>query len=705
MNRNQQNSPTDTQTHPPALLVANRGEIACRIFNTARKLGMECVAIYSDADRSARHVRVADRSVRIGLAPSKNSYLNIDAIIEAAKGSGASLIHPGYGFLSENEHFAARVIEAGLTWVGPPPAAIKLLGDKVASKEKAKSLGIPLLPSIEIQFAAGGEIANKHELIKFIKENGYPLMVKAAGGGGGRGMRRVFEESELIDAIMGSSREAENFFGNPAVFIERLVTGGRHLEVQIVGDQLGNVRHIFDRDCSLQRRHQKVIEEAPALSVEASTREKLFQYSVQLARAASYSSLGTVEYLIDQAGNPYFMEVNSRLQVEHTVTEMITGLDLVELQIRIALGESIDNMLGELKSEGHAIQARVCAEAPRHDFAAASGKLVTATFPRQSEAGEIRVDSGFERFDSISHYYDSLVAKVICFAESRPAAIELLLETLAGTALFGVDNNIEYLLALLADCEFRDNCHNLESAGRILGAMLERPLGPSVAQLAAAVSELIEECVHATRSASPELNMITRSRLGWSRLALGKRFAAGASRAIAVTYGNEESRKFRVSRLDQGVWGVAPHNSTSPSDLKIFRLSNAQLDRLGCLRCSLLVDDKESPVTAIRIGDELWLNSNLGIHRVTLSTPHLKIRHSGEKASGGQIKSLLPGSVLRVLVNEGAEVKAGDVLLTLESMKMEHPITAPGAGRVVRCLVKNGDLVQAGGQLFELELS
>ncbi|HZU75396.1 MAG TPA: biotin carboxylase N-terminal domain-containing protein, partial [Dehalococcoidia bacterium] len=427
------------------ILIANRGEIAVRIARTCKRLGIGVVAVYSDADRTALHVRRADEAYWIGPSEARLSYLNGAAIIAAAKQSGAEAVHPGYGFLSENAGFAQQVIDAGLVWIGPPPAAMRAMGDKAVAKRLVAAAGVPVVPGYD------GEDQSDARLRAEAEQIGYPLLIKATAGGGGRGMREVHEPVAFQEALESARREALSAFGDDRVLLERLITQARHVEVQVLGDEHGHLVHLGERDCSVQRRHQKVIEEAPSPAVDEALRARMGQAAVEAARRAGYTNAGTVEFLLAPDESFYFLEMNTRLQVEHPVTEMITGFDLVELQLRAAAGEPLPLAQDDVKLSGHAIEARLYAEDPYHDYLPASGKLNAFSFPAVEGT---RVDRGYEQSDEVSSYYDSLLAKLVGFNGSRDGALRNL-EMLVGTSkVAGVATNLPLLRAVLRSVEF-----------------------------------------------------------------------------------------------------------------------------------------------------------------------------------------------------------------------------------------------------------
>lgn len=428
------------------LLVANRGEIALRVMRTAREMGIKTVAVYSEADRQALHVRFADESICIGPPPSSESYLRHDKIIAAALETGADAIHPGYGFLSENEVFATEVIKAGLLFIGPPPEAIRIMGNKLSAKNAAAKFNVPLVPG------TAEPITDITKAKKISKEIGYPILIKASAGGGGKGMRIVQNEGEFVEQMDRAVSEAKSAFGDGAVFIEKYVSKPRHIEFQIVGDQHGNIVHLFERECSIQRRHQKVVEEAPSSILTPEIRKKMGEAAVNVARSCGYFNAGTVEFIFDEAMNFYFLEMNTRLQVEHPVTEQITGVDLVRLQIRIAEGEEIPFQQEDLKINGHAIEVRVYAEDPRNNFLPDIGTLKTY---RRPQGHGIRVDDGFEEGMAISFYYDPMIAKMICHAETREAAIAKTIRAIDEYQITGVETTLRFCRFVMEHPAFR----------------------------------------------------------------------------------------------------------------------------------------------------------------------------------------------------------------------------------------------------------
>ncbi len=426
-------------------LIANRGEIAVRIIRACREMGVRAVAVYSDADKGARHVRLADEAVWVGAAPPKDSYLNIAALIKAARQTGCDCVHPGYGFLSENEDFAAAVIDAGLVWIGPPPDAIRAMGVKTEARSLMERANVPLVPGFQ------SDTATDADFIEAADRIGYPVMVKAAGGGGGRGIRVVRRADDLPEALAGARREAQNAFGDARVFLERYIEHGRHIEIQVLADSHGNTVHLFERECSAQRRHQKVIEESPSPLVDDAMRYAMGDAAVEAARAVGYVNAGTVEFIVTPEKAFYFLEMNTRLQVEHPVTELVTGLDLVKLQLAIAGGEPLPFTQADLAQRGHAIECRLYAEDPRSGFVPSPGTLLAFEAP---DAPGVRVDAGVETGDTITPYYDSMIAKIIVHDETREGARRRMAAALRDTVVFGVATNRDFLRALVGHAAF-----------------------------------------------------------------------------------------------------------------------------------------------------------------------------------------------------------------------------------------------------------
>lgn len=494
------------------LLVANRGEIALRVMRSARELGIKTVAVYSEADRQALHVRFADEAICIGPPPSSESYLRMEKIIAAAKQSGADAIHPGYGFLSENEDFATEVIKAGLIFVGPPPGAIEIMGSKLAAKNAAAKFNVPLVPG------TAEPISDIPKAKKISKEIGYPILIKASAGGGGKGMRIVNNEEEFSEQMDRAVSEAISSFGDGSVFIEKYVTKPRHIEFQIFGDQHGNVVHLFERECSIQRRHQKVVEEAPSSVLTPELRARMGEAAVNVAKSCGYFNAGTVEFIFDESNNFYFLEMNTRLQVEHPVTEQITGIDLVKLQIRVAEGEKIPFKQEDLKINGHAMEVRVYAEDPANNFLPDIGTLKTY---RRPQGHGIRVDDGFEEGMSIPFYYDPMIAKMICHADTREAAIEKTIRAIDEYQITGVETTLGFCKFVMQHEAFRSGNFDTKFVEQYFKPEVLKVADPDTdAELIAAAlaSKIFDEAVPASQSVNSQSSVDTVSRWRSNRL-------------------------------------------------------------------------------------------------------------------------------------------------------------------------------------------
>ena len=656
------------------LLIANRGEIACRIIRTARRMGLTTVVVLSEADRDAMHVDLADEAVLIGPAPAKDSYLHIEAIIDAARTTGAEAIHPGYGFLSENAEFAQACADAGLVFVGPSAATIRLMGSKSAAKALMESAGVPVVPGYH------GEDQNLQTLQSAADAVGYPVLVKASAGGGGRGMRVVGNADELAEAVASAKREAGAAFGNDQVLIERYVAKPRHIEVQVFGDTHGNVVSLFERECTLQRRHQKVVEEALALGITPERRAEMAAAARAAAQAAGYVGAGTIEFIADGNGF-YFIEMNTRLQVEHPVTEMITGLDLVEWQLRVASGESLPLRQDEITAQGHAIEARIYAEDADKGFLPATGTIREWREP----AGEgIRVDTGFRAGDVVTPYYDALLAKLIAWGGDRPQALGRLVDALGGFEIAGVTTNLAFLKALLT--------HPLVARGEIDTGFIEREISaltrttPAVAALdlaAACVSVLVREQHEHEHAQAATLDTSPWNRTdGWTLT--GRR-----SRRVRFRHGAEQ--------YDTVLWYGRDGFTME------FAGTNARLQfvpRDGGVFDMCLGDAPERASVA-------WSGRDLD---VTTPRGHLKLQwidpfagKVADLAAASRIVAPMPGTVTRILAEAGADLPRGAPLIVLEAMKMEHTLRAPSDGRLkaLKCAV--GDVVQEGTELADFE--
>ncbi len=626
------------------LLIANRGEIACRIMRTARTMGIATVAVYSDADAKALHVRSADEAVHIGPSPAAESYLVGEKIIAAAKQTGADAVHPGYGFLSENADFAQAVIDAGLIWVGPKPASIRAMGLKDAAKQLMRSAGVPVTPGYDGSDQSVERLTNEAEAI------GYPVLIKAVAGGGGKGMRKVDAPEDFVAALESCRREAKASFGNDEVLLEKWITSPRHIEVQVFGDAHGNVVHLFERDCSLQRRHQKVIEEAPAPGMDAATREAICAAAVRAAKAVDYEGAGTIEFIADasqglRADRIFFMEMNTRLQVEHPVTEEITGVDLVEWQLRVASGEALPLAQEELSINGHAIEARLYAEDPAKGFLPSTGRLEYFAIPGLRRGKSYRIETGVKKGDSISPFYDPMIAKLVTHAATRQEAIENLKKLTAGSECWPVKTNAGFLNLLLWDEDFEN------------GSM-------DTGLIAAELDNLIPDAEPSEVVLQSVAHMVV------------DKWLDGDATDIRLTHLN----------TTDGPWGNLGFRLNRDKAKAKVRLS----DPSG----NYEVDFNFQPIddsSWVETIDEGYLVTDEGVTRVFTET-----RHDGTgqaSAADGAILAPMPGKVIAVDVSEGQTVIAGQRLLVLEAMKMEHALTAPFNG------VVEGLAVTAGGQV------
>jgi len=655
------------------ILIANRGEIACRIIRTARRMGIATVAVYSEADAEALHVRLADEARLIGPPAPRDSYLDSAAIIVAAQGSGAEAVHPGYGFLSENADFAEACAAAGLVFIGPPAEAIRAMGSKAAAKALMEAHGVPVVPGYH------GAEQDAGRLLAEARHIGFPVMIKASAGGGGRGMRIVRAEGEFTGALDGARREAKGAFGDDRVLIERYLAAPRHIEVQVFGDTHGNAVHLFERDCSIQRRHQKIVEEAPAPGLDPARRQYIGEAAVAASRAAGYVGAGTVEF-IAEADRFYFMEMNTRLQVEHPVTEAVTGLDLVEWQFRIAAGEPLPLRQDEIALRGHAIEARLYAENPATGFLPSTGTLHRLHLP---EGEGVRVDSGVREGDPVSPFYDSMIAKIIASGEDRETARARLLRALADTALVGVTTNLGFLTRVVADPEFATGGVDTGFVER-RGATLLAPPGPvpELACAAAALHRLLvrEEAVAAPAGAdrfSP-----------WTRVDGWRLNLAAAPQIVAFRCGAEE---WAVSaRRDGGGWQLGLGG----------RLLAAEAERAADGRLAVSLDGARRPVRvlehgavlAVFAGGESWM-----IEEVDPLMPP-----PGADAVAGRLTAPMPGRVVQLLVAAGDHVRQGQPMMVVEAMKMEHTIAAPRDGTIASVHYAPGDLVEEGAEVIAL---
>ena len=647
------------------LLIANRGEIACRVIRTAREMGISTVAVYSDADANALFVREADRAVRLAGVTPADTYLRGDLILEAARRTGADAIHPGYGFLSENAEFAQAVGDAGLIFVGPTPEAIVAMGSKIRAKEMMAASGVPILPGATVI----GE-SSEAELIAQVSGIGYPLLVKASAGGGGRGMRIVASESELAESVASARREAGSAFGDDTGFVEKYITAPRHIEVQIFGDTHGTVVHLFERECSIQRRYQKVIEEAPSSVVTPELRERLGSAAVAAGKALGYVGAGTVEFILDPEGDFHFLEVNTRLQVEHPVTELITGLDLVRLQLLVAQGEPLPPEVLNATITGHAVEVRLYAEDPAAGFLPTSGRLRDFDLP-----DTVRVDAGFAAGDTVSIHYDPMLAKVIAYAPTRTEAALVLAEALRGARIHGVRTNRDLLVGILTEPEFL--------AGAIDTAYLERhPVGelsadptPTDVRRAAAAAVLALDA-HNRGDATVQ----TAVSAGWRNVYSQASATTLAAGDTLIEVRRQGARGSDLVTIDGETLGDVLIGTVEPESELRYRVA-LEIDGLRDVFL-VAIDDDRVDVDGLFGGIEFLAIDPLPI--------------PGSLAAAGSLAAPMPGTVVRTEVEAGASVVAGQPIVILEAMKMEHAVRAPQDGIVESILVGVGDQVDIG---------
>jgi acetyl/propionyl-CoA carboxylase alpha subunit len=651
-----------------ALLIANRGEIARRVIRAARARGIDAVAVFAEDDRDAPHVAEADRAVALGAGPPAATYLDVGKVMAAARSAGADAVHPGYGFLSEDPALAEACDAAGLVWVGPPPAAMRAMAHKAQAKETVAAAGVPVLP--------GRVVAPADDVAAAAAAVGYPLLVKASAGGGGRGMRLVTDEAELVASVESARREAAAAFGSDEVFLERYLSGPRHVEVQVLADRHGEVIHLFDRECSVQRRHQKVIEEAPASMVPASVRERMWAAAVAAARAVAYEGAGTVEFLVDD-DDCFFLEMNTRLQVEHGVTELVTGLDLVQLQLDVAEGSPLPFGQERVFPRGHAVEARVCAEVPAENYRPAPGPVVHVRWP----AGEgVRVDAGVEGGSVVSAAYDSLVAKVMAWGGDRDLALGRLHAALGELELDGIETNRRMLAAALAETDFvagNISTGYLESHPAVVAARV--PDDAAARQVAAAALALEARRAHAS--------VVPGVAPSWRNMGVAHRMDSlhdGATVRDAVV---ERRRDGVTVSVEPGGWRLSG------------RVCGGDVVEVW----PQVAGDAPQVARRYRVREHGPTVAVNGPEGQSTFTVHAEGEDEGAAAASGECRAPLPGAVTKVLVAEGDAVEAGAGLVVLEAMKMEHTLRAATAGTVATIHVAAGQQVDVGLLLVVVE--
>jgi 3-methylcrotonyl-CoA carboxylase alpha subunit len=660
------------------ILIANRGEIACRVAATARRMGIRTVAVYSDADALAKHVLACDEAVHVGGSAPKNSYLRWERILQAAQDTGAEAVHPGYGFLSENEDFAKACAAAGLVFIGPPASAILAMGLKAESKRLMEAAGVPLVPGYH------GADQDPALLQREADRIGYPALIKASAGGGGKGMRVVEKSEDFAAALASCQREAINSFGSDAVLIEKYVQRPRHIEIQVFGDTQGNCVYLFERDCSVQRRHQKVLEEAPAPGMTEALRAQMGAAAVAAAKAVNYVGAGTVEFIVEQTAYDqpesmkfFFMEMNTRLQVEHPVTEAITGLDLVEWQLRVARGEPLPLRQDQLRIQGHAIEARICAENPDNHFLPATGTLQVYRKPPATsfERGTVRVDDGVREGDTISPFYDSMVAKLIVHGDTREQALAQLDAALAQTHIVGLNTNVQFLRHVVRSPSF--------AQARLDTALIQREAAVLFKQetvgLPAAVAAVLAHTLHAQKDLEGADPFSQRD--GWQSHGTTRRrwqlLRGEQSVSAVVTHGRD---------------GLRLHIDDGPDLLLRWQADGAGLWVAHAERLHSALDWQ---------GEVAHIFTPQGATRITVLDP---LAQAGETAAvGGRLTAPMPGKVVSFSVKAGDSVKAGQALAVMEAMKMEHTLNAPHDGVVAELLFAPGDQVNDGDALLKLQ--
>ncbi|OTG98680.1 acetyl/propionyl/methylcrotonyl-CoA carboxylase subunit alpha [Acinetobacter sp. ANC 4973] len=654
------------------ILIANRGEIACRVIRSAKKLGIATVAVYSDADANAQHVKLADEAIYIGESPAAQSYLQGERIIQAALDTGAQAIHPGYGFLSENDQFALACQQNNITFIGPPVAAILAMGLKATSKTLMEKAGVPLTPGYH----------GTNQDINFLKQQadaiGYPVLIKASAGGGGKGMRLVERSEDFLSSLSSCKSEAKSSFGNDEVLIERYVINPRHIEVQVFGDTHGNYVHLFERDCSVQRRHQKVLEEAPAPLVSQDKLDAMRQAAIDAARAVDYVGAGTVEFIVEQDGTAYFMEMNTRLQVEHPVTEMITGVDLVEWQLRVAFGEPLPKQQDQLCIHGHAIEARVYAEEPEKGFLPAIGQISYLHYPEQNQF--VRVDSGIIEGDEISTYYDPMIAKLIVWGENREAALVQMHHALGQFHVEGLGNNIAFLDRIVRCDSFKQAQLDTNLIQREDAFLF--PTTHSIAPqlvITAALTELLSRFSQNKTANNPVWQTESLWRININSSYCLKLMQDEQLVQVRFTAENDE---FIAEYLDSK-----------------YRIAGEILSRNSI---QIKIDGKQNKFAFSRNSQGVTLFKDSQSYKFNYLSQ--KFSTDDTQSTEANLKAPMPGVITQVLVALNEQVKKDDVLMTLEAMKMEYAIRAPHDGMISSWYFQVGDQVKAGDELVEFQL-
>ena len=661
------------------ILIANRGEIACRVAATARRLGVRTVAVYSDADAHSAHVQACDEAVHIGGNAPQDSYLQWQRILEAGLKTGAQAIHPGYGFLSENADFANACTQAGLVFIGPSSASIQAMGLKAASKQLMEKAGVPLVPGYH------GADQDPSLLAQEAQRIGFPVLIKASAGGGGKGMRIVQQAADFADALASCQREARNSFGDEAVLIEKYVQRPRHIEIQVFGDQQGHLIHLHERDCSVQRRHQKVLEESPAPGLSNELRERMGAAAVAAAKAVNYVGAGTVEFIVEQSERGmdfFFMEMNTRLQVEHPVTEAVTGLDLVEWQLRIAAGEPLPLKQDQVRVQGHAIEARICAETPDNDFLPATGHLTVLRSPaaQRFSLGDVRLDSGVREGDDISPHYDSMIAKLIVHGDTREQALARLDQALAQLHIVGVANNVAFVRQVLRSNSFAQAQLDTALIEREKATLFKQQSVPLPLLAAASVAALLQaEKPHESGWQDP-----------WSR-------------SDSWSVQGHHTRRFAFQQGEEALHAALTTHTHGASSLQINSQTESFAVQWQGNACQLQWGAQHWHAHVYKVQNHLHVFTNAGSGHLVWQDPLAHVVQ--DAAAGGNLSAPMPGKLLSFAVKVGDQVSAGQALAVMEAMKMEHTVASPAAGTVAELLFAPGDQVAEGAPLLRLDVA
>lgn len=677
------------------VLIANRGEIAVRIIATCREMGIQTVAVYSDVDRNALHVLEADEAYSIGTAPATQSYLRMATIIDIARQSGAEAIHPGYGFLSENADFVEACENAGIIFIGPPAPAMRLMGSKIAAKQLAQSVGAPTIPGYD------GESQEEAVLIDEAQRIGFPLLIKASAGGGGKGMRIVRAIDDFKDQLAGAQREALASFGDATVFLERLIQQPRHVEIQVLADTFGNLVHLGERECSIQRRHQKIVEESPSVALTPALRAEMGEAAVRIARAAGYVNAGTLEFLLDTDKQFYFLEMNTRLQVEHPVTELVTGMDLVRHQLQIAAGQPLGLTQERISPRGHAIEVRLYAEDPEHNFLPSTGTVTR--FVKPAGPG-IRIDSGIESGDEITQYYDPMIAKLIVYGEDRGTAIERLQAALKQTAVFGVKTNAELLLTIVTHPAFQEGFtftsfledYKLIGVAPLTHEKIKRD--QEISEKETLQSALLAAAVFDIAGAGDDLSGRNGQAPTNPWHILGPWRMIGEARSVSYSYQEEKHRvAISPSQDETGAWNVQVDAQPVEKITCVFGSNDLVLLRRGAKQLRVYVRQSEGNTHVIFDGHHYRFERrqppDVDSAAHSRSVAHL------QKA----LTAPMAGTIVKVQVRDGETVEHRQVLVILSAMKMEHTIIAPYEGKVRKVLYQEGEVVKGGAIIVEME--